>query len=347
MDVKPSWSAAYFLVFGSIVFCVFLFLAGFLLGHGNSWNILGKTNSARNMPERARTLQDKQNAFFFVRPLLELEDDPELRLLSGLETSIDRYVSDQKRGGALENTSVYVRDLSNGVWGGVREDDEYIPASMSKVVLMIALLRQAMSDDRFFVKKVVYDGTGSAEIRNTSNTSPDPLVMGEPYTIDDLVRRMIMYSDNDATATLQREVNNLILQDVFTDLSVIQKAVPGAETRISPHQYSFFFRVLFNASYLPWSISEQALQLLSKTTYHEGLVAGVPKEITLSHKFGHREEADNSTHFLHDCGIVYAPQRPYFVCVMTRGVNIDVLTETIQHISGMVYEEMTKGVTQR
>jgi len=41
---------------------------------------------------------------------------------------------------------------------------------------------------------------------------------------------------------------------------------------------------------------------------------------------------------LHDCGIVYYPQRPYVICVMTKGRDLDVLKNVIKGISEIVYE---------
>ncbi len=345
MEEKTAWpmSRISALVLGAVFFCVALFVSGFLVGGSK---MFGKKWQTGNMPERARTLQDKQHAFFFVRPLLELEDDPELRVLDHIEQQAGEYIDGRKRGGGLAEASVYVRDLTTGAWAGVKENETYIPASISKVILMIALLRQAVTDPQLFTKKVVFQQESSTEVRDATNTSPDPLIPGELYSIDDLVRRMIIHSDNDATETLQREVNSIVLQDTFSDLGVVQKEQAGTETSISPRQYSIFFRVLYNASYLPWSISEQALQLLSKTTYKDGLVAGLPREVTLSHKFGHRETDGGKTHFLHDCGIVYAPNHPYFVCVMTRGADMDALAEIIQHISRMVYGDMMVRAAQ-
>lgn len=92
---------------------------------------------------------------------------------------------------------------------------------------------------------------------------------------------------------------------------------------MSPKQYSRVFRTLFNGTYSPWNLSEQVLDLLSHTSFTQGIVAGTPQNITISQKFGeHTNTLPNGSvadHELHNCGIVYYPDHPYFLCIMTRG----------------------------
>ncbi len=88
-------------------------------------------------------------------------------------------------------------------------------------------------------------------------------------------------------------------------------------------------------------LSEKALEFLSDVEFTKGLVAGVPKNIAVSHKFGERSIIDSEDiKQLHDCGIIYYPDRPYLLCVMTRGKNLDVLTDNVRVISYLVYDEI-------
>jgi beta-lactamase class A len=100
---------------------------------------------------------------------------------------------------------------------------------------------------------------------------------------------MIIYSDNSATNLLFNNIDHNALKDVFSDLGLKFDEQTATSDFISPKQFSLFFRILFNASYLNRSYSESALELLSQTTFKDGLEAGVPKNIEISHKFGERE----------------------------------------------------------
>ena len=111
--------------------------------------------------------------------------------------------------------------------------------------------------------------------------------------------------------------------------------------------YSVFFRVLYNATYLSINHSELALKILGDTKFAEGLRAGVPEHVAIAHKFGYRRMdgalRDTPSSQLHDCGIVYYPNKPYFICVMTKGNNINDLKAFIGEVSEAVYRDVEKN----
>jgi hypothetical protein len=87
-------------------------------------------------------------------------------------------------------------------------------------------------------------------------------------------------------------------------------------------------------------MSEKALAYLARTDYRKGLVAGVPPTIAVAHKFGLRRM--NEMKQLHDCGIVYYPDHPYLLCVMTSGPVPDYLDTTIADISRFIFEAVDR-----
>ena len=93
------------------------------------------------------------------------------------------------------------------------------------------------------------------------------------------------------------------------------------------------------ASYLNEKYSEKALELLTRTEYKNGLVAAVPKEIVVAHKFGERNNVQSEKQ-LHDCGIIYYPDHPYLLCIMTRGSDYGTLEIAIQDVAVKVYRSL-------
>jgi beta-lactamase class A len=69
------------------------------------------------------------------------------------------------------------------------------------------------------------------------------------------------------------------------------------------------------------------------------LVAGVPAGIPVAHKFGETGQVGGERQ-LHDCGIVYYPNSPYILCIMTRGNNFEELPNIIKQISSEVYKHV-------
>ena len=76
------------------------------------------------------------------------------------------------------------------------------------------------------------------------------------------------------------------LGDVFRDLDISVPSDYAQQYFISAKNYSLFFRVLYNATYLSREMSEKALGLLSKTVFRDGLTAKLPSSVVVSHKFG-------------------------------------------------------------
>ena len=76
--------------------------------------------------------------------------------------------------------------------------------------------------------------------------------------------------------------------------------------------------------------------------FPQGLQAGIPASVEVAQKFGERQvflhDGTLSYRELHDCGIVYAPDNPYILCVMTRGHDFASLSSTIRDISKVVYD---------
>ena len=91
-------------------------------------------------------------------------------------------------------------------------------------------------------------------------------------------------------------------------------------------------------------MSETTLGILSNTTFTGGIVAGVPSNVVVAHKYGERsiEQEINGTFFvkerqLHDCGIVYADKNPYILCVMTKGQDFAKQQHFIADLSEYIY----------
>jgi beta-lactamase class A len=141
------------------------------------------------------------------------------------------------------------------------------------------------------------------------------------------------------------------LKEVFEDLKAplpISRTDIASEEFLSPQEMAKFYLVLYNGSYLRKTDSEEALEILSKAKYKDGLVAGVPSDVVVSHKYGERKVtiANGDVHNeFHDCGIIYYTKNPYKLCVMTKGQNLEIekASKIIAKLSRIVYENVATG----
>jgi beta-lactamase class A len=276
----------------------------------------------------------------YINPLLECDNyqPSQLNSVVGMETQINDYIAKAKAENKATFVSVYYRDLNFGPWMGINEKENFSPASLLKVPIMIAALKKAEADPTFLNRKLQY--TQQLDLNVVPNIKDPHLIkIGNSYTVENLIERMIEYSDNEAKELILRNLEGSFIIKVMTDIGV---NVSGDMNKdfISVKDYSGFFRLLYNATYLSRSLSEKALGILSKTSFDKGLLAGLPKGLTVSHKFGERAYSDSNVKQLHECGIVYHDKTPYLICVMTRGTDFAQLEPVIADISGIVYKSV-------
>jgi len=232
--------------------------------------------------------------------------------------------------------------MNNGPWFGIHEKEYFSPASLIKVPLMMAYLKKAESDPSLLSKEIFNTLPYDSRVQNIQPRVT--LVVNQKYTVKQLIEQMIIYSDDISYKLLNDQMTGEEIVQVYKDLGVdISRATANPNGNIvTVKAYASFFRILFNASYLNPEMSEYALKVLGQIEFKDGLVAGLPKDIIVAHKFGERQYLDTGLKQLHDCGIVYLPGKPYLLCVMTRGNNFNSLKKTIKDVSQMVYDTVSQ-----
>jgi beta-lactamase class A len=272
----------------------------------------------------------------FINPLILVSDNRNIEFseYKKLKDQVGDYIK-QNLKNTENNTSFYFRDLNSGEWVGVNEDLKYSPASMLKVDTLMAYCKLSDNDPNILTKKIHYNPT------DISGQTYKPLQLkAGNYTVRELLQQMIVESDNDAMRVLNdlqpNEVltiyKNLGLPDIFS----------GSEDFMSPKDYSRLFRSLYNGSYISHFFSNEALKLLTFTKFNTGIMRGV-SSTTVAHKFGEYTHISNDvvdSRELSDCGIIYYPKKPYFICVMTKtkDQNFAYLENIISNISKITFD---------
>jgi beta-lactamase class A len=312
-----------------------ILVVGFIFGKMERIKSTGAVQSEQINHEREGDFNKKWS---FINPLLdcgEISSVSNQNIINIREKTFD-LIEAEKIQKNLTDVAVYFRDLNNGPWFGVNEKDGFLPASLLKVPLMISVFKQAMDDPAFLGKQFVYQG----ESKNKEYfKAGNELKNNQAYSVNEAVAYMIRYSDNNASHVLSYALDTSTITTSYSELGIL---LPDRlDYSISARTYGSFFRILYNSTFLNKEYSEQALRLLSETEFDKGLVAGVPKSIKVAHKFGERQVV-GITKQLHDCGIIYYPNHPYLLCVMTRGQDFDKLSSFIAQISKIVYNAVDK-----
>jgi beta-lactamase class A len=283
----------------------------------------------------------------FINPLLECEvakgtiDSKK----QNFQKDLDNFITKQLDNKQLSVMSVYFRDLNNGPSFGIKENELFIPASLLKVPIMMIFFSIAEKNPDILEKEIFFDKPRELGEPGVQFIIPSQSIeVGKKYTIEQLIESLIKYSDNSAAILLQEYLNINYAketQEFFNFFGIEASDFLNKKGSISVKDYSRFFRVLFNSSFLNNDFSEKSLKILSEAEYDKALVSGLPEGIVVSHKFGEAGFEPGEKQ-LHDCGIIYYPDHPYLLCIMSRGKNLSDLEKSIAGVSKFVYEKIAE-----
>ena len=277
---------------------------------------------------------ERLSGYDYIKPLLFVDKECEADELLPLKQSVTNLITNYKNSGVLNSASVYLKEYSTNNWFSINPEEEYQPGSLLKVPELIAYLKMNELKPGVLDKKIKYNHIAPTGLKQ--NFKSKSIALGQEYTIRELLTYMIAYSDNNATAILNSNIDVTVFRKVFTDLGL---KYPGdGNSTIKPKEYTLFMRTLYNSSYLNKEDSEYATELLGRCNFKEGLVSGIPSSITIAHKFG--ESGNLSEQQLHESGIIYLNNNPYVLTVMTKGKEYKKLPEVIKEISSIVYQSM-------
>lgn len=313
-------------------FAIGLLVLGMSIGAATSWFFL--------FPTAARTshmLRLENPSFPLIKPLLACNIDAQVPspALNGLQSRLQKAIDTATANGEIRRAGIYIRDLNDGSWTAVNGDDQYTPASLMKIVTLMGYLNEAENDPSILQEILTVDPSLDGTQQNIiPAATAEP---GQQYTVAELLRLMIVYSDNTASHTLIEHMKAEALNGILQALELPTFSNESRYT-ISPRLYSRLLRILYNSTLLTATDSQRALELLTQTDYRDALIKGISASETVAHKFGDvtLQNTDGTTSYQHhDCGVVYAAH-PYVVCVMTEGKDIPTLAKTIASFAGIV-----------
>jgi beta-lactamase class A len=213
----------------------------------------------------------------------------------------------------------------------------YYPGSMLKIPLLLTILKQAQRDRALLESKIQFNTPTKLGVMVPVQ---NPLVVGNFYTVQQLLEQMILQSDNDATSLLFSIYDRRLYDDLFMKLSIPLQDPEDVYYQLSGSDIAKFLRVLYNASYLSSLYSEYALDLLTKSSFKQGVLQGLPAGTKVAHKFGERFTTSDLVQ-LHETAIVYRGSAAFVVTIMTEGKNMNNLSEVIGTLSKVCFNEKT------
>ncbi len=277
----------------------------------------------------------------YIKPLVSAKPVSESGKFSDIKKSVTDIINSYKNKSLISSASVYFRDFDQSDWCVVNEYDKYMCGSLLKIPELIAFLKMEEAHPGTLDRKIAYNQLLTSD--KTQRIKSKSVVMGQVYSIKELLGYMIEYSDNNATMLLNQNLDVNVFKKVFTDLGLAPVDWNAKTYYLTVKDCSIFLESLYNASYLTVPHSEFAVELLSKSDYSDGILKGIPNEnLRVAHKFA--EAGTDLDKELHETAVFYIKDNAYLLTIMTKGnskIELPVLAKAIQEISGKVYSGLT------
>lgn len=258
----------------------------------------------------------------------EVSESPEILHYVYLRPKLEEAIGKVE---GVEDVGIFLQDSRSGAWLGMNEKTGFVPASLLKVPVMMAILKKFERGEIKMTDEVeLLPGDLESTFGDLYKSGA-----GTKLTIWDLIKKMILDSDNTAKNALRRKLTDEELNAIFAHVG-IPNPYHNSNTDdqiITPRDYTRIFKSLYFSTFLPPELSQKALDLTTDTEEESLISAGVPPQIQVAHKFGERADG------VSDCGIVYHPGSPYFLCIMVKTKRIEGKT-LIGNLSKIIYDSI-------
>lgn len=233
-------------------------------------------------------------------------------------------------------------DPKSGWIFSINGSSEFPAASVAKVPVMAAAYHLADSGLLNLERKVPFhnrDKLGGSGVLQW-------LRGGRTYTIRNLIRLMIVLSDNTATKLVvdtlglkrinQYLTNIGLTETIINDPTMLVEPPALFNNRTTPNDMAKLIEKIYRSKGFSSAAAKEMLSFMRSQKYRWGLWRGVPPGTTIANKTGNLEG------ILNDVGIIYTKKGNYILAVFTQQFKKQREARLIiNNISRITYEEYT------
>ena len=224
--------------------------------------------------------------------------------------------------GATNNLSgiyaLYVFDLKGNYGFGINQEEIIQAASLIKLP----------------ITSFVYKKYEEGEI------DLDEKIPGSTLTYQDAVEAMAKRSDNSSQILLVKTLGSEVVESYIDEIGM--EATSLADNETTAKDIGLFFEKLWKGEIVSEQSRDEILEYLTDTIYEEWLVAGIPDDVRVAHKYG------REVHVVNDAGIIFAsgPEglrpggQPFVLVIMSQGVVEREADDIFPQLSKIIYNEI-------
>ncbi len=213
--------------------------------------------------------------------------------------------------------------LADGTSYGVSSDGKFQGASLLKLPLVVMMYKMAEDgrlnlDTKYTLKDA--DKVKSSGVLYMAKS-------GNIYTYRQLAELMGKDSDRTAYKVIKDVVGDTNFKNYLTEIGMKNTDIDTGNT--TPNDIGLIFQKLWSGSLVNQTDRDEILGFLKNTIYEKWITAGVPKDVTVAHKFG------QDAGVMADGGIVFS-KKPYVLVIMGQGIT--------QYDADLLFPKVSKDV---
>ncbi len=220
--------------------------------------------------------------------------------------------------------ALYVVRLNDGSNYGINESGVMQAASLIKLPVLATLYKEADAGRIDLETKYTLKNSDKRAGAGSLTSKPAGMVL----TYRDLARAMGKQSDNTAFNIIRNVLGEEKINSVIKSIGMSKTNLTENET--SPKDIGTFFEKLWKKEIVSEKSRDEILEYLTGTIYENWLVAGIPPDVRVAHKYG------RELHVVNDAGIIYG-DKPFVLVIMSDGVVEREADEIIPELAKIVY----------
>lgn len=250
-----------------------------------------------------------------------------------------KVVADSVLQGKDGTYGVVIKNLKTGETYTYNKDKYFATGSLYKLWVMATAVQQlqkgTMHDDEQLTEDV-------ADLNDEFNIASEDAELTDgtiSLSVNDALTQMITISHNYAALLLTKKIGEDTISHFLIDNKLEYSHLGGNDgvPAVTPEDVALFLEKLYNGKLGNPSSTNKMLDLLKGQQLNGKLPKYLPSDVVIAHKTGELGL------YSHDAGIVYIPNGPYIIVVLTKTNNPDNANDVIGQLSKVVYDYFSKG----
>lgn len=234
--------------------------------------------------------------------------------------------------------AIYIEDLNDAEVFSLRSSDSFPAASLYKLYLMVAVLKEIESGQLTMDSEVSADTSHLISVLGSTDYGYEGAPSSVAYSVQEALERVGRISDNFASIMLAEKIGWDSAQAAADSIGARGTSIHDPIITTASDT-ALFFKKLYKKQVVSPFVSDKVIEFLSLNQLGDRIPAHLPEGTKIIHKTG------ELARLRHDAGIVYLPaladnpERAYVIVMMSQNLeDEDVGVETMAQISKDVYD---------